>query len=298
MKKKNFLSLQDIIKKLENFWEKNGCSIIPSLDIPIGAGTFHKETFFNAISSKNFSKIYLQACRRPIDSRNTESKNRLQYYHQIQVIINPPPENIQEKYINSLKDLNINTKEQDIKFIEDNWENKTIGASGTGWEVRINGLEITQFTYFQKMANLECNPSTVEITYGLERIAMHIQNKKNIYELIWDKKKNKKIKYKEMFFQNEIEQSIYNLKKSNLKEIFYFLEKNIIEAKRLISLKNPLIFPSYEHMLLSIHQFNLLEARKCLSVVERYNHISKIRNLSREIAIAYCTKNKIKYKKK
>ncbi|WP_343154870.1 glycine--tRNA ligase subunit alpha [Buchnera aphidicola (Pseudoregma panicola)] len=298
MKKKKFFCLQKIIKTIENFWEKNGCTIVPSLDMPVGAGTFHKETFFNSISSKKFSRIYLQACRRPTDSRYGKSNSRLQHYYQIQVVINPPPKDIQKKYIKSLKELQINPKMQDIKFIEDNWENKTIGASGVGWEVRINGMEVTQFTYFQKMANLECNPSTVEITYGLERIAMHIQNKNNIYELIWSKKLNKKIKYKDIFLYNEIEQSLYNFKRSNIKEIFIFFKKNIRESKRLVLLKNPLIFPSYEHLLMSIHQFNLLESRKCFSITERHNYICKIRNISKLIAIKYCIKNNIDYKKK
>ncbi|BGI51337.1 MAG: glycine--tRNA ligase subunit alpha [Buchnera aphidicola (Ceratovacuna japonica)] len=298
MKKEKFFCLQEIIKIIKNFWEKNGCTIVPSLDIQVGAGTFHKETFFNSILSKKFSRIYLQACRRPTDSRNGKSKNRLQHYYQIQVVINPPPKDIQNKYISSLKKLKINPKIDDIRFVEDNWENKTIGASGIGWEVRINGIEITQFTYFQKIASLECNPSTVEITYGLERIAMHIQKKNNIYELIWNNKFKKKIKYKDIFLYNEIEQSIYNLKKSNIKEILYFFKKNIKESKRLILLKNPLIFPSYEHLLTSIHQFNLLEARKHFSITERYNYIYKIRNLSKLIAIKYCIKNNISYNKK
>ncbi|WP_343189176.1 glycine--tRNA ligase subunit alpha [Buchnera aphidicola (Chaitoregma tattakana)] len=282
--------LQNIIKILEKFWEKNGCTIIPSLDMQIGAGTFHRETFFNAILPKKFARIYLQACRRPSDSRHATSKNRLQHYYQLQVVISPPPINIQSTYINSLKKLKVDIKKEDIKFVEDNWENKTIGASGIGWEVRINGMEVTQFTYFQKVASLDCNPSTVEITYGLERIAMHIQNQKNIYELIWSKENFKKVKYKNLFLQNEIEQSYYNLKEINVKEIFYFFKKNMKESKRLICLNMPLIYPSYEHMLTSIHQFNLLDTKKCLSIIERHNYIRRFRKLSKLIAKTYINK--------
>ncbi|WP_343188302.1 glycine--tRNA ligase subunit alpha [Buchnera aphidicola (Ceratoglyphina bambusae)] len=291
-------TLQKIIKILEKYWESNGCTIVPSIDLPVGAGTFHKETFFNSILSKNFSRIYLQACRRPSDSRNANSKNRLQHYYQMQVVINPPPKNIQELYIKSLKKLDINPKKQDIRFIEDNWENKTIGASGIGWEIRINGIEVTQFTYFQKIGSLECNPSTIEITYGLERIAMHIQNIDNIYKLIWNKNKKHKIKYKDLYLQNEIEQSSYNFKFANIKEIFTSFKRNVKESERLIMLKNPLIFPSYEYMLIATHKFNILESRKYFSITERQNYISKIRGLSKKIAIKYCIKNNASYKEK
>ncbi|BBI01123.1 glycyl-tRNA synthetase subunit alpha [Buchnera aphidicola (Nipponaphis monzeni)] len=261
------------------------------LDLPIGAGTFHKETFFNAIKKNTSAAVaYVQPCRRPSDGRYASNPSRLQHYYQFQVIIKPPPENIQKIYINSLKKLLINPKIQDIRFVEDNWENPTLGASGVGWEIRINGMEVTQFTYFQQMGGLDCNPVTVEITYGLERIAMHLQNTKNVYDVIWMKNKRKSITYGDLFYQNEIEQSSFNFTYSNTKMLLKSFKQCIEEATKLLSLNPPLIFPAYEFILQATHNFNLLEAKREMSVNERKHYIFTIRNLVKLLTINYHNK--------
>ncbi|WP_343153844.1 glycine--tRNA ligase subunit alpha [Buchnera aphidicola (Mindarus keteleerifoliae)] len=287
MEKKNFLTIYDIICKLQKFWKKQDCCIIQPLDLPIGAGTFHHKTFFTTINSTPSKFGYVQASRRPYDGRYGENDNRLQHYYQFQIIIKPVPFNIQELYLESLKYISIDPTKNDIRFVEDDWKNTTLGAWGIGWEVWLNGMEITQFTYFQQVGGIDCFPITIEITYGLERISMHIQNIKNVYELIWSKNKTKEITYKDLFIQNEIEQSAYNFQYSNTQLLLNLFESHLSESKRLLSLKPNLLIPSYEHALYAIHNFNLLDAKKTMSSSERQKKILYIQTLTKEIAIRY-----------
>ncbi|QCI15827.1 glycine--tRNA ligase subunit alpha [Buchnera aphidicola] len=277
----------NLILTLETYWLKQGCTIFQPLDLPVGAGTFHNRTFFGTIGPEPISAAYVQSCRRPSDGRYAKNPNRLQHYYQFQVIVKPSPKNIQNIYLDSLNLLNIDQSIHDIRFVEDNWENPTLGAWGIGWEVWLNGMEITQFTYFQQVGGLECNPVTVEITYGLERIAMHMQNKSKVYDLIWNKNQHYKITYGDIFQQDEIEQSKYNFKYSNIDFLFSSFELYEIEAKKLINLKEPLLLVSYEKTLQANHIFNLLDARKVISSNERQNYILRIRKLTTQIAKEY-----------
>ncbi|QCI23692.1 glycine--tRNA ligase subunit alpha [Buchnera aphidicola (Macrosiphoniella sanborni)] len=288
--KHNHNNFYNLIETLQKYWLKQGCTIFQPLDLPIGAGTFHKATFLGTIGPEPINAAYIQACRRPTDGRYGENPNRLQYYYQFQVIIKPPLDNIQNIYLNSLNLLNINEKKNDIRFVEDNWENPTLGAWGIGWEVWLNGMEITQFTYFQQVGGIECNPVTVEITYGLERIAMHMQNKSNVYDLIWNKHKDQKITYGDLFQDNEIEHSEYNFQFSDINFLFNVFEKYLSEAKKLINLKKPLLLVSYEQILQANHIFNLLDARNVISSNERQNYILRIRKLTTQIAKIYLYK--------
>lgn len=283
-----------IILSLKKFWINQGCTIIQPLDIPIGAGTFHHKTFFSCLEKNSISYAYTQASRRPTDGRSGNNKNRLQHYYQFQVIIKPAPKNIQEIYLKSLLQLNIKLSDNDIKFVEDNWENPTLGASGIGWEIWLNGIEITQFTYFQQIGSIDCKPISVEITYGLERLAMHIQNLDDVYKIVWSENQNEKIYYKKLFFQNEIEHSLYNFNQSNKKFLLNSFNLYFSESKRLLFLNKPLLIPAYECILQAIHCFNLLDARKVISSTERQNYIFKIRNITKNIAISY---KKINFKK-
>ncbi|QCI22019.1 glycine--tRNA ligase subunit alpha [Buchnera aphidicola (Lipaphis pseudobrassicae)] len=287
--KNTFYNLIQILKK---YWIQQGCIIFQPLDIPIGAGTFHNATFLGAIGPEPISAAYIQSCRRPSDGRYAENPNRLQHYYQFQVIIKPPPENIQDIYLKSLNLLNIDEKLHDIRFVEDNWENPTLGAWGIGWEVWLNGMEITQFTYFQQVGGLECNPVTVEITYGLERISMHIQNKSNVYDLIWQQNENIKITYGDIFKENEIEQSQYNFQYSDINFLFDCFKEYELEAKRLMNLKKPLLLVSYEKILQANHIFNLLDSRKFISSSERQSYILRIRKLTSKIAKEYLKSRK------
>ncbi|BFI91102.1 glycine--tRNA ligase subunit alpha [Enterobacterales bacterium endosymbiont of Anomoneura mori] len=281
------MTFQDLIIKLKNYWFKKGCTIIQPLELEVGAATTHPITFFNSIGKKPISAVYVQPSRRPTDGRYSKNAYRLQRYYQLQVIIKPPLNNIQELYLNSLNNLGLNLNIYDIRFIEDNWENPTLGASGLGWEVWLNSLEITQITYFQQMGGLNCNPVTVEITYGLERIAMYIQKIYNIYDIVWNIGKFGKITYGEMFYNNELEYSKYNYKYANidfLKICFKEYNKEII---RLLTFKKPLPIPAYEYILKSIHIFNILDSRKAISSTERQRYILNIRNLSKKVAKIY-----------
>ncbi|QCI24793.1 glycine--tRNA ligase subunit alpha [Buchnera aphidicola (Rhopalosiphum padi)] len=285
--KNNHNNFSNLIKILQEYWTEQECTIFQPLDLPIGAGTFHNTTFFGTIGPEPIKAAYIQSCRRPTDGRYGKNPNRLQHYYQFQVIIKPPLKDIQNIYLKSLNLLKINEKNNDIRFVEDNWENPTLGAWGIGWEVWLNGMEITQFTYFQQVGGLECNPVTVEITYGLERIAMHMQNQSNVYDLVWNENKFKKITYGDIFQQNEIEQSKYNFEYSNVDLLFEYFQKYIFEAKNLIELKKPLLLVSYEKILQANHIFNLLDARKAISSSERQNYILKIRKLTKKIAQKY-----------
>ncbi|QCI18697.1 glycine--tRNA ligase subunit alpha [Buchnera aphidicola] len=277
----------NLVQTLKKYWKKQECTIFQPLDLPIGAGTFHNVTFFGALGSKPIKAAYIQCCRRPTDGRYGQNPNRLQNYYQFQVIIKPPVENIQNMYLESLNLLKIDEKNNDIRFIEDNWENPTLGAWGIGWEVWLNGMEITQFTYFQQVGAIECNPITIEITYGLERIAMHIQNKSNVYDLTWDSNNFQTITYGDIFKKNEIEQSKYNFEYSNINLLFEYFDKYILEADSLINLKEPLLLVGYEKILQANHIFNLLDSRKAISSSERQNYILKIRKITKNIAKKY-----------
>ncbi|VFP78071.1 Glycine--tRNA ligase alpha subunit [Buchnera aphidicola (Cinara cuneomaculata)] len=277
----------EIIKLLKNFWHQKKCVILEPLDISVGAGTFHHHTFFNILKKKSSSIAYLQPSRRPSDGRYTNHPNRLQHYYQFQVIIKPTPNNIQKIYLSSLQNIGIDIKNNDIRFIEDNWENPTLGASGLGWEIWLNGMEITQITYFQQMGGINCNEPTVEITYGLERIAMHIQNVQNIYDILWDVHTTNIIKYADIFLDHEKENSHYNFELSNTSCILQLFQLHIQEANRLIKNVNPVLIPAYEHMLYAIHYFNLLDCKKVLSTTDRTDHILNIRKKIKKIAKKY-----------
>ncbi len=280
-----FFTFQEIILKLQEFWAKNGCVIVQPLDLEVGAGTFHPSTFLRSIGPEPWNSAYVQPCRRPTDGRYGENPNRLQHYYQFQVVLKPSPDNIQELYLESLKELGIDTLTHDIRFLEDNWESPTLGAWGLGWEVWLNGMEVTQFTYFQQVGGIECKPVMGEITYGLERLAMYLQEKDSIYDLIWAQTPNGTVTYGDVFHQNEIEQSTYNFEKADVETLltdFNNCEKQCLE---LIEHKLPL--PAYEKALKASHYFNLLDARKAISVTERQQYILRVRTMSKAVAEMY-----------
>ncbi len=284
------LSIQNIISNLEKFWSEKGCIVLQPLDIEVGAGTSHPMTFLKAIGPEPWNACYPQPSRRPSDGRYGENPNRLQHYFQFQVIFKPSPENIVDLYLESLSCLNIDKEQNDIRLVEDNWENPTLGAWGLGWEVWLNGMEVTQFTYFQQIASLNCKPITCEITYGVERLALHIQEKENVYELIWtswknDRGKHTEISYGDIYRQNEVEQSTHNFEASSPEFLFDCFDQYEREAKRLLDSSLPL--PAYDYTLKSAHAFNLLEARGCISVTERAGYIKRIRDLSKQIGKKY-----------
>ena len=287
-KKLPFLTFQEIIFKLQKFWSENGCVILQPYDIEVGAGTFHPATSLRSLGTKPWQAAYVQPSRRPTDGRYGENPNRLQHYYQFQVIIKPSPKDVQKLYLKSLTALGIIYKDHDIRFVEDDWESPTLGASGLGWEVWCDGMEITQFTYFQQMAGFECKPVSAEITYGLERICMYIQNKNNVYDLDWN---NYGVKYGDVFLQAEKEFSAYNFEHANtdsLLEQFNNVEK---ESKDLVD-KN-LCLPAYDQCLKASHLFNLLDARGVISVTERANYINKIRNLSKACGKLWIEKSNV-----
>ncbi len=287
-KKLPFLTFQEIIFKLQKFWSENGCVILQPYDIEVGAGTFHPATTLRSLGTKPWQAAYVQPSRRPTDGRYGENPNRLQHYYQFQVIIKPSPKDVQKLYLKSLTALGIIYKDHDIRFVEDDWESPTLGASGLGWEVWCDGMEITQFTYFQQMAGFECKPVSAEITYGLERICMYIQNKNNVYDLDWN---NYGVKYGDVFLQAEKEFSAYNFEHANtdsLLEQFNNVEK---ESKDLVD-KN-LCLPAYDQCLKASHLFNILDARGVISVTERANYINKIRNLSKACGKLWIEKSNV-----
>ena len=284
------LSIQNIVSRLESFWSEKGCIVLQPLDIEVGAGTSHPMTFLKAIGPEPWNACYPQPSRRPSDGRYGENPNRLQHYFQFQVVFKPSPENIVDLYLESLSCLNIDKEQNDIRLVEDNWENPTLGAWGLGWEVWLNGMEVTQFTYFQQIASLNCKPITCEITYGVERLALHIQEKEDVYELIWmcresDKGELIEVSYGDIYRQNEVEQSTHNFEESNPKFLFDCFDQYEREAKRLVDRSLPL--PAYDYTLKSAHTFNLLEARGCISVTERAGYIKRIRDLSKKIGKKY-----------
>lgn len=288
-----------LIRTLEHYWENQGCIIVQPLDLEIGAGTSHPITFLKAIGPEPIAAAYTQSSRRPSDSRYTQNTNRLQQYYQFQVIIKPSPNNILDLYLNSLNTIGINCAKNDVRFIEDNWENPTLGAYGLGWEVWLNGIEITQFTYFQKIGGLECYPITGEITYGIERLALFIQNINNVYDLVWSNRFNNNITYGDLYLQNELEQSAYNCEYANVDFLFIMFNQYENESKYLLHLNKPLPIPAYERVLKLIHIFNLLNSRKVISITERKNYILRIQKLSQKIAKTYyITRKKLKFSMK
>jgi glycyl-tRNA synthetase alpha chain len=275
-KKLNFLSFQDIIMKLQSFWGKNGCVILQPYDLEVGAGTFHPATTLRSLGSKPWKAAYVQPSRRPTDGRYGENPNRLQHYYQFQVIIKPSPKNIKQTYLKSLAAIGIDVKNHDIRFVEDDWESPTLGAAGLGWEVWCDGMEVTQFTYFQQMTGIECKPVPVEITYGLERLCMFVQGKNNVFDLDWN---NEGVKYKEVFFQAEKEFSAYNFEFANTEVLLKNFETTEQECQSLLDKK--LSLPAYDQCLKASHIFNLLDARGVIGVAERTGYITRIRDLAK-----------------
>jgi len=278
-------SFQQLILTLQQYWARQGCSLLQPHDQEMGAGTFHNGTFLRAIGPEPWRAAYAQPCRRPTDGRYGENPNRLQHYYQFQVILKPSPDNIQELYLDSLRELGINPLEHDIRFVEDNWESPTLGAWGIGWEVWLNGMEVSQFTYFQQVGGLSCKPISGEITYGLERLAMYLQGKESIYDLRWNDSDTHPVSYADVFLQSEIEQSKYNFEEANTEQLFSAFDANESECLRL--LEKELSYPAYERILSASHLFNLLDARQVISVTERQQYILRIRTLAREVAQSF-----------
>jgi glycyl-tRNA synthetase, tetrameric type, alpha subunit len=282
------LSFQELIFKLQSYWSSRGCIIEQPYDMEVGAGTFHPATFLRAIGPEPWHAAYVQPSRRPADGRYGENPNRLQHYYQLQVLLKPSPDDIQNLYLDSLRHLGIDTMVHDIRFVEDNWESPTLGAWGLGWEVWLNGMEISQFTYFQQVGGLDCHPVSGEITYGLERIAMYLQNKDSVFDLIWCITPSGPVSYGDIHHQNEVEQSKYNFDVADNKSLFAWFDTCESECMRLLRMEMPL--PAYEQMLKSSHTFNLLDARRAISVTERQRYILRVRTLARAVAEAYYAK--------
>jgi glycyl-tRNA synthetase alpha chain len=279
-------TFQGLILALQEFWAEQGCVILQPLDMEVGAGTFHPATFLRAIGPETWSSAYVQPCRRPTDGRYGENPNRLQQYYQFQVVLKPSPSNIQDLYLASLRHIGVDTAVHDIRFVEDNWESPTLGAWGLGWELWLNGMEVTQFTYFQQVGGLECFPVTGEITYGLERIAMYLQGVDSIYDLVWTTNADgKSITYGDVFHQNEVEMSTYNFEHADVEFLFQSFDAYERDSQRLIEEKLPL--PAYEMVMKASHVFNLLDARHAISVTERQRFILRVRSLARAVAQAY-----------
>lgn len=278
------MNFQNIILTLQNYWAEQGCNLVQSYDIEMGAGTFHPATFFGALGNEPVSVAYSQACRRPKDGRYGENPNRLQHYYQFQVIIKPSPDDIQNLYLKSLIAIGIDVEKHDIRFVEDDWESPTLGAWGLGWEVWLDGMEISQFTYFQQVGSIEVMPISVELTYGLERLAMYIQNVDDYRKLKW----NNTTLYKELFFEREVEYSEYNFEGANTDMLFDRFAKSEKESQELICQK--IVYPAYDELLHCSHSFNLLDARGVISVTERASYIGRIRNLARQCATLYLEK--------
>ena len=290
MATQQLITFQGLIHALELYWSSQGCVVLQPLDMEVGAGTFHPATFLRAIGPENWRAAYVQPSRRPTDGRYGENPNRLQHYYQFQVLLKPSPDNIQELYLESLQQLGIDTGIHDIRFVEDNWESPTLGAWGLGWEVWLNGMEVTQFTYFQQVGGLECYPVSGEITYGLERIAMYLQGVNNVYDLIWTEGPDGPVKYGDVIHQNEVEMSCFNFEHANVAELFKQFDFFERECSTLISANLPL--PAYEYVLKASHTFNLLDARQAISVTERQRFILRVRTLARAVAQAYFTTRK------
>ena len=278
-------SLQGVIQTLQNYWAEQGCVIMQPLDMEVGAGTFHPATFLRAIGPEPWRSAYVQPSRRPTDGRYGENPNRLQYYFQFQVLLKPSPDDFQALYLESLRTLGFDPLVHDIRFVEDNWESPTLGAWGLGWEVWLNGMEVTQFTYFQQVGGLECRPVSGEITYGIERLAMYIQGVDSVYDLIWSTSSQGTISYGDIYQQNEQEQSTYNFELADTEALFNGF--NVCEKQCRMLIEHQLPLPAYEQVMKASHVFNLLDARHAVSVTERQRFILRVRALSRGVAQAY-----------
>jgi len=275
------LTFQQLILRLNEFWDRRGCVLLQPYDMEMGPGTFHTATFLRAIGPEPWNAAYVQPSRRPKDGRYGDNPNRLQHYYQFQVVLKPSPPDILDLYLGSLEAIGFDLAKNDVRFVEDDWENPTLGAWGLGWEVWLNGMEVTQFTYFQEVGSLICKPVLGEITYGLERLTMYLQGKDNVYDLAWVDG----MTYGDVYHQNEVEQSTYNFEQSNVQMLFEHFNQYEREAKRLIEAGLPL--PGYEMVMKCSHTFNLLDARGAISVTERAAYIGRVRTLSRLVAHAY-----------
>ncbi len=278
-------TFQGLILALQDYWAKQGCVIIQPLDMEVGAGTFHPMTFLRSLGPEPMNSAYVQPCRRPTDGRYGENPNRLQHYYQFQVMLKPSPDNFQELYLGSLEALGFDPLVHDIRFVEDNWESPTLGAWGLGWEIWLNGMEVTQFTYFQQVGGIECKPVTGEITYGLERLAMYMQEVDSIYDLVWTKGPFGDVTYGDVFLQNEKEQSAYNFEHADVDFMFRSFDEHEKSCQALIEAKLPL--PAYEQVMKASHVFNLLDARQAISVTERQGYILRVRTLAKACAQMY-----------
>ena len=283
--KPDVTTFQGLILAFQQFWAEHGCVVLQPLDMEVGAGTFHPATFLRSIGPETWNAAYVQPSRRPTDGRYGENPNRLQHYYQFQVVLKPSPDNIQELYLDSLRTLGLDPLVHDIRFVEDNWESPTLGAWGLGWEVWLNGMEVTQFTYFQQVGGLECYPVTGEITYGLERIAMYLQGVDSVFDLIWTHGPDGDVTYGDVYHQNEVEQSAYNFEQADTEFLFHCFNVHERESARLVEEGLPL--PAYEQVMKASHAFNLLDARHAISVTERQRYILRVRTLARAVAHAY-----------
>ena len=278
-------TFQELIQTLNAYWAKQGCVLIQALDLEVGAGTFHPATFLRALGPEPWNAAYVQPCRRPTDGRYGENPNRLQRYYQYQVVMKPSPDDIVERYFHSLRELGIDPLVHDLRLVEDNWESPTLGAWGLGWEVWLNGMEVTQFTYFQQAGGMECRPVLGEISYGLERLCMYLQNVDDVFDIVWTRGPQGAITYRDVYHQNEVEQSKYNFEIANVEELFHRFDACEKEALVLVEAGLPL--PAYEQGCKASHCFNLLDARRAISVTERQRYILRVRTLSRAVAEAY-----------
>ncbi len=278
-------TFQELISRLQEYWGEKGCVVMQPLDLEVGAGTFHPATFLRSIGPESWNSAYVQPSRRPTDGRYGENPNRLQHYYQFQVVMKPSPSDFQELYLGSLRHLGIDTLVHDVRFVEDNWESPTLGAWGLGWEVWLNGMEVSQFTYFQQVGGLECYPVTGEITYGLERISMYLQAVDSIYDLVWAHGPDGDVTYGDVFLQNEVEMSTFNFEHADVDFLFKSFDQYEKDAERLIEASLPL--PAYEMVMKASHTFNLLDARKAISVTERQRYILRVRTLARGVAQGY-----------
>ncbi len=283
-------TFQDLILTLQDYWSRRGCALLQPMDMEVGAGTFHPGTFLRAIGPEPWRTAYVQPSRRPTDGRYGENPNRLQHYYQFQVLLKPSPPDIQDLYLESLQVLGFDLLEHDVRFVEDNWESPTLGAWGLGWEVWLDGMEITQFTYFQQVGGLDCRPVSGEITYGLERIAMVLQNVESVFDLVWAENGAQTITYGDVFHQNEVEMSAYNFEHADVDFLFQAFDHYEAECKKLLEHQLPL--PAYDQVLKASHTFNLLDARHALSVTERQRYILRVRELARGVAHAYYERRK------
>jgi glycyl-tRNA synthetase alpha chain len=283
------ITFQEAILRLQDYWNRQGCALLQPIDLEVGAGTSHTATFLRAIGPEPWRAAYVQPSRRPKDGRYGENPNRMQHYYQYQVVLKPSPPDILERYLGSLEALGFDLRKNDVRFVEDNWENPTLGAWGLGWEVWMNGMEITQFTYFQQVGGLECRPITGEITYGLERLAMYLQGCENVFDLVWatwqERGVERRLTYGDVFHQNEVEQSAYNFEQADASKLLGLFSLFEGEAQRLMAAQ--LALPAYEMVLKAGHTFNLLDARGAISVTERAAYIGRIRNLARAVAQSY-----------